>query len=507
MVQGTGNDTSQSSDSTQGLATGVGNLSIQVSRPPGSSLAKSVVPQRPVSDAESQNPREFQINQLRRRFRPKEETNDAGTSLEFGMAPSDPDFPFDLDQLQCILYVPRSYPDQERPKLKVANSQMEDAFQDNIARGFGDIVDTSIRMNNRGTLLGWMNTLDRQLERLLTTTERGPTLKFVPNVGSQDVSKSTGPVRAAPARPEAKMPKGQGQQAIVPVPKVYTAEEKAHAEKRRAMETKQLESRLGRLPQFQRAPDGFSYTVPIELPKLDRLPVPLRSLKTVKLMVPQLYPLESSTVKLQGTDGTEAQSVEVGYAQWAKDNTNLNLMSQVNYLTSNMPNFAKTPLRQPEPVPAPAEAPATTNTPQELQEPVETGVQSDEKPHIRVVPRSPEWSVAENDSGNDTSDISDSEDDLTVDDDEEGGTSVPTTAELSTAERGVALSFPFLELYGIELLELVGLYITIKCERCKEPLDVKNIPQAKDNSDAYSPKTESCNKCANSMSVGRFLRL
>lgn len=515
MAQATGSDTSQSNDPTQGVATGVENLSIQVSRPPGSSLAKAEVPQRPVSNAESQNPREFQINQLRRRFRPKEETDDAGTSLEFGLVPSDPDFPFELDQLQCILYVPRSYPGQERPKLKVVNSEMERAFQHNVARGFDDIVNTSIRMNTRGTLLGWMNTLDRQLERLLTTTERGPTLKFVPNVGSQGVSKGTEPVRVSMPKPQAKVPRNTGpvqrQQAPVPAPKVYTAEERAQAEKRRAMETKQLESRLGRLPQFQRSPDGSSYTVPVQLPKPDRLPVPLRSLKTVKLMVPQLYPLEPSTVKLQGVDCTEAQSVEVGYAQWAKDNSNLNLMSQINYLTSNLSNFAKTPLKQPEPEPEPEpaaaeEEPSAIDT-YELPDHIEPGVQSDEKPHIRVVPRPPEWTVAENDSGNDTSDITDSEDDFTADDDEEGGMSVPTTAELSTAERGVALSFPYLELYGIELLELVGLYITIKCERCKEPLDVKNIPQAKENSDAYSPKTESCNKCANSMSVGMFMTL
>lgn len=509
MAQATGNDTSQSSDPTQGVAAGVGNLSIQVSRPPGGSLARAEAPQRPVSNAESQNPREFQINQLRRRFRPKEETNDDGTSLEFGMAPSDPDFPFELDQLQCILFVPRSYPGQERPKLRVVNSEMDSAFQANVARGFDDIVNTSIRMNTPGTLLRWMNTLDRQLERLLTTTERGPTLKFVPNVGSPSVSKGVEPVRVSMPKPEAKVPRNTGsiqrQQASIPAPKVYTGEEKAQAEKRRAMETKQLESRLGRLPLFQRSSDGLSYTVPVQLPKPDRLPNPLRSLKTVKLMVPQLYPLEPSTVKLLGVDGTETQSVEVGYAQWAKESSDLNLMSQINYLTSNMPNFAKTPLKQlesePEPEPEPAKEPSTIDTP-ELQETLETGLQSDEKPHIRVVPRPPEWNVTENDSGNDTSDITDSEEEFTGDDDEEGGISVPTTAELSTAERGVALSFPFMELYGIELLELVGLYITIKCERCKEPLDVKNIPQAKENSDSYSPKTESCNKCANSMSVG-----
>jgi hypothetical protein len=83
-------------------------------------------------------------------------------------------------------------------------------------------------------------------------------------------------------------------------------------------------------------------------------------------------------------------------------------------------------------------------------------------------------------------------------DSEEGGAPVP--AVLDTPGRGVALSFPFLELYGIELLEVTHLAITIKCERCKESMDIKNVPQLADPKDV--PKTESCKKCANSMSIG-----
>lgn len=502
----------QSRDPIQGVASDIQNLSIKVSQPPGrpSANSSSAAPQRPVSNAESQNPREFQINQLRRRFRPKEETNGTETRLEFGMTPSDPDFPFDMDKLHCSLHVPESYPGQERPKLQVVNADMDSDFRENVARGFDDIVATSMRMNGRGTLLGWMNTLDRQLERLLTTTERGPTLKFVPNVGTGDATVSSGPIKESAPKAGTGQPKSVGfapGPPPVPAARVFTAEEKAGAEKRRAMETKQLESRLGRLPQFQKSSDGLSYTIPIQLTKLDRLPVSLRSLKTAKFAVPQLYPLETSTVKLQGLDNPEAQSVEVGYAQWVGENKSLNLMSQINYLTSNMHNFAKTPLKQ-EPAPAPVGAPAlapTVDTLHERQESVTDTAASDEKPHIRVVPRPPEWSVPENESDNDTSDISDSEEgeELTADDEADGGASVPAVSELNTAERGVALSLPFLELYGIELLELVSLYITIKCERCKEPADVKNIPQAKDNSDAYLPKAETCNKCANSMSVGK----
>lgn len=461
--------------------------------------------QRPVSKAEASNPREFQLNQLRRRFHPTETSNDEGTTLTFGLAPSDPDFPFDMDKLQCILHVPGTYPAQGRPSIKVTNPEMGSAFQENISRGFDDIVDSTIRSGSRGTLLSWMNSLDRHLERLLTTTERGPTLKFVPNVGSKEQSEEQKIVsnmsalavssgkKTYPAPVEKASPK--------PPAPVYTAEEKAQAEKRRAVETKQLDARLGRLPLFQKSNDGLSFVIPIQPTKLDRLPISLRSVKTVKLLVPSLYPLEPSTVHLQGIDSPEGRAVEAGFSQWLEGNKQLNLVSQVNYLTSNMHKFAKTPLKAPEP----ASAPAVSDdiVPSEPPSQAE-GVTLEDKPHVHVVPRPPEWAVGENGSGTDDSDMTPSEDEFSDDDEEEGGAPVPDLPAPTTIERGVALSFPFLELYGIELLELVGLYITIKCDRCKEPLDVRNIPQIKDKSDELSPKIETCKKCANTMSLGRY---
>ncbi|RDH36583.1 hypothetical protein BDQ94DRAFT_138085 [Aspergillus welwitschiae] len=459
--------------------------------------------QRPVSKAEASNPREFQLNQLRRRFHPTETSSDDGTTLTFGLAPSDPDFPFDMDKLQCILHVPGTYPAQGRPSIKVTNPEMGSAFQENISRGFDDIVDSTIRSGSRGTLLSWMNSLDRHLERLLTTTERGPTLKFVPNVGSKEQSEEQKLVsnmsalavssgkKTYPAPVEKVSPK--------PPAPVYTAEEKAQAEKRRAVETKQLDARLGRLPLFQKSNDGLSFVIPIQPTKIDRLPISLRSVKTVKLLVPSLYPLEPSTVHLQGIDSPEGRAVEAGFSQWLEGNKQLNLVSQVNYLTSNMHKFAKTPLKAPEPAPAPAVSDVIV--PSEPPSQAE-GVTLEDKPHVHVVPRPPEWAVGEDGGGTDDSDMTPSEDEFSDDDEEEGGAPVPDLPAPTTTERGVALSFPFLELYGIELLELVGLYITIKCDRCKEPLDVRNIPQIKDKSDELSPKIETCKKCANTMSLG-----
>jgi hypothetical protein len=444
------------------------------------------------------------MNQLRRRFRPTESTDDAGTTLTFGMPPSDPDFPFDLDKLQCILHVPLSYPGRERPTLKVVNPDMESAFQANVARGFDDIVDSTLRSGGRATLLYWMNTLDRHLERLLTTTERGPTLKFVPNFGGKQKLETQGIVQGVKSMTVSSASKPALKQESLPTPvippRVYTAEEKTQAEKRRAVETKQIEARLGRLPLFQKSKDGLSFVVPIQPPKPDRLPASIRSVKTIKLSVPKLYPLHQSSLELQGVDRTEALPVELGFAQWVEGNADLNLMSQINYLTANMHNFAKTPIEAPqESIDIASNVPPTdTENSEELSAPKDSTLE--DRPHVHVVPRPPEWTVDERSSESEDTDMTDSEDNFTDEDD--GGAPVPSLQE-PTVERGVALSFPFLEIYGIELLELVGLCITIKCDRCKEQMDVKNVPQVKDKTDALSPKVESCKKCANTMSFGK----
>lgn len=513
MQAGSANGVENSRSSLQGVATDVRNLSINDTKevravPQAGAKSSFHAGQRPVSKAESSSPREFQINQLRRRFHPKETTDGSGTSLTIEMAPSDPDFPFELDKLQCILHVPLSYPGKGRPTLKVINSDMERAFQANIERGFDDIVDSALRTGGRGTLLNWMNSLDRHLERLLTTTERGPTLKFIPNVGSKEAQERRAPEQVRVSHPDTptteRKPVPKPTASVTNVPKVYTAEEKAQAERRRTVETKQIKARLGRLPLFQKSRDELSFVIPVQPSKVERLPVPLRPIKAVKLLVPRLYPLEPSSIELQGVKSPEARSVEVGFSQWVKANAQLNLMSQINYLTSNMHTLATTTLESGLEL---KEEPATTSVglpeesaPSGSNNPV---MEVEDKPHIRIIARPPEWSAGDTDDGSEISEFSTSDDFTDGDeDDEDGGAPVPDMPA-STAERGVALSFPYLELYGIQLLELVGLYITVKCDRCKEPLDVKNIPQAKDKVDVLSPKVETCKKCTNTMSLGK----
>ncbi|KAL4886982.1 hypothetical protein BJY04DRAFT_44614 [Aspergillus karnatakaensis] len=462
--------------------------------------AGSNASQRPVSQTETSNPRQFQINQLRRRYRPTETTDESGTTLSFGLKPSDPDFPFELERLECLLNVPSTYPARGRPSLTVTNPELGSAFQQNVSRGFDDIVDSSLRMGDRSTLLNWMNTLDRHLERLLTTTERGPTLKFIPNAGKKeemDDQKLVDNLNLLALAHESKPKQVTSKPIVMPRP-TFTTEERAQAEKRRAVETKQLEARLGRLPLFKKWSDGRSFAIPIQPTKVDRLPISIRSVKTVKLTVPPLYPLELSSIELQGVQGKESRAVEIGFSQWLEGNLQLNLISQVNYLASNMHSFAKTVV---EPAPQPEPKVAVEEVPEEPQD-VESDDSIDaDKPHIHYVQRPPEWTIQNSGSGSDQTDFSTEEDEYS-DDEEDGGAPVPELPEPATTEHGVALSFPFFELYGIELLELVGPYITIKCDRCKELLDVRNVPHTKDNDGTLSPKVEVCKKCSNSMSIG-----
>lgn len=509
ITRSTADDTSKSA---QSMVAETRNLRIGDSSPTQRSAADaSVQPQRPVSKIEQSDPREFQINQLRRRYRPHEVNEENGSTLTFGLVPSDPDFPFELERLQCVLHIPKSYP-RERPSLKVTNSEMEAAYQANVARGFDDIVDFTYRSNGRGTLLGWLNNLDKKLESLLTTLERGTTFKFFANVGDGKTAKEPRKsVEETDSQSSVPRPTVSAQNAAAPprpsqsrdVSPKHTFEAKAAAERRRAQEIKQLEARLGRLPMFQKLPDGRTFVIPVQPMKKDNLPRALQALKTVKLFVPQLYPLENSSIKLQGVEGDEAKATELGFTQWVEQTSQLSLVSQINYLASNIHKFAETPLSDQNHVDTAALAVEVDSKNDEVEQtPPEMLLQDDEdRPHLHVIPRPPEWSVPGTHSEDEESGESSYDEDEFSEEEEEGGAPVPAAVDNNTSGRGVALSFPYLELYGIELLELTSLNITVKCERCKVPVDIKNVPQITEEKGQMA-KQESCLKCANNMSFG-----
>ncbi len=456
-----------------------------------------VVP-KPVSRAQVDNPREFQIQQLKRRFSPIVTAEDGGTTLTFQMAPSDPDFPFEMTGLECVLHVPRTYPKNGRPSLQVTNKEMGRGYQFNVERGFASMAASS----PQATLLELMNRLDRQLESLLTEP-KAETLKIVPNIAASGSIHRPENAGRQPHDVSATVTKHVP--AANPQVPSYTWEQTRAAEARRAAESRQLETRLGRSPMFSKSADGLVYTLPIDPGKPGELPVPLQAVKLVRLHVPIRYPLEPCRVELVGVPQEAARNTEKGFKRRAKVNPETTLLGHINYLVQHMHTLAAVAIE--DPVSTELHLPIdrlTVNDAKQASHPATAplGDQWD-RSHIKVIPRPPEWSANHDDEEGDSddSDAEDSTDDFTDEVEHDEAIGPNPEGNVTRPERGILISFPFLELHSIELLELLALSITVKCERCKDTMDIKNLRDTV-KIGASGVRSESCKKCANTMSIG-----
>lgn len=481
---------------------------------PGSSSASSSRPrrldtahnlervQKPVTLAQKNDPRNFQLNQLRRRFRPEETTIGNDTSLSFKLIPSDPDFPFELEALDCQILIPSTYPEAGMPTLRVMNEEIGDKLRDNVEKAFYTLVDTDIKRKKPGTLLGYMNTIDKQLEQLLSGRTL-QTFKFVGNVqglgnSQYSISNEQAPKVSLPIRHAVPEPGNK-----------FTASEKSAAEARRSDEIRQLEARLGRISSFSKSADGTVFTVPIEPNKPGRLPTPLKSVQSVKLIVPLLYPLEQCEIEIPGISKEDARPTESAFKIWSASKKGASLSARINYLAQNMHIMANRSVPAEEKTDTDVQSFTTpVETPAETSDPAQPSTVDEDvldRPHIQVVPRPPEWSMP-NDGGDDDGDSDDSDDfdsESGYSDDEDDGDGGIEIPDLQEPACQILLSFPYVELYGVELLEVKSLHITVKCDRCREVMDVKNV-KAGDGDEKGPVKVESCKKCANYMSIGRL---
>lgn len=412
--------------------------------------------------------------------------SDGSTSLVFKLPPSDPDFPFELAYLDCDLRVPEDYP-EERPVLLVRNKDIPRGFGINVERGWERLAEE----RKDATLLALTHALDKHLEAFLSE-QKVETVKLVAFEGVKDTRHldakppTPGPVMSEPARPVAPALKP-----FVPEPS-YTKDQIPEAKARRAQEVRQLEARMGRMPLFRRSADGVIFTLPFEPKRRAELPSGIRMVASMHLIIPVLYPLQDLRVQLNDSDPEVAEPIEELFTQRAAEQKQMNLMSHVNYLTQNLHTLAKQ---------AQALAPKveTPQVPQEEPGPVQTeagpsGVGRKDKSHIQVIPRPPEWNVEHGESGS-------GEDSLESDDTDEGGAALgesedePTaTLPEETPERGTMISFPSIELHGIELLQVSMLGITVKCDRCKTINEFKSLKPGQEKADA-------CKKCTAPMAA------
>ena len=438
--------------------------------------------------------------QVVRRFSPRRQEEQDGTHLEFKLAPSDPDFPFELDGMQCELTVPPDWPTDGKPRLRVRNSEIPRGYQINIENGFDGLI------HSNRTLLASLNELDKNLERLLIS-EKAQTVKIVANAYRNDPSV---PQVSQATSPEIRKEPSVAVSASSP-PK-YTPEQLREARSKREADIRQLEARMNRATLFNKSADGTSFNVPVQIPKAGRLPVSLRELKEVIVSVPPLYNLEPCSVKLKGVAGAEVSNVEMAFERQARQEPAQTLMAHVNYLTQHMHSMATEPVSQ-SPLATTKREPETpqnlkidTKSTAAVQEKPREQIFDRERPHIKIIPRPPEWDLPADDADDDSSDFGDSEEgtgDSEEDEDphDNGGAALPTADTGPTATgNSIVVSFPSIELYGIDLLELVSLALTLKCERCKSTVDIKNLrPNTSDN--ATSVTLTDCPKCASSMAA------
>lgn len=408
---------------------------------------------------------------------------DNRTSLVLKLVPSDPDFPFEIAALDCTLSVPKDYP-ASNPGLVVTNKEMDRGFQINVETGFDAIVEAS----PNGTLLQYLNALDKQLEQFLAAP-KAETVKLIVHKNKTATAAVPQAMREAEPEPARMLPP----QFSKPEAQICSAEQLGNAKSKREQDVRQIEARLGRLPQFSKASDGLSFVLPIEPRKRNDLPISLQAIRTVKLIVPLLYNLEPCRIEPQGVYGEDVRNLQDAFRIRALENSDLSLMAHLNYLSQNMHVMALSITKKQAPDVVAVSGESTRKAPPE---PTPSLPELDGRSHIITIPRPPEWSIPRTAPGLGGSDSSDSGDESA---EEISGREEQQAVQHAGPERGIAISLPHLELYGIEILELFSPSITIKCTRCKTQVDIANL---KNNSEVSSVRSETCMKCGVIFAIG-----
>lgn len=461
------------------------------------SPSSRVVP-KPVPAAQKDDPRRYQLEQLRRRFQPQETVaSDKSTSLVFKLTPSDPDFPFELAYLDCDLRVPPDYP-EERPTLSVRNRNIPRGFSINVERGWERLA----RERKKSTLLALVNALDKNLEQFLSE-QKVETVKLMNFEGFKDTRHiddrhSTPEPAALPVQSSA--PQNPSPRPVLREP-TFTKEQVAEAKERRAREVRAVEARMGRMSGFRRSADGVVFTLPIEPKRREELPPGVKSVRTINLIVPILYPLQDVRVHLVEAEAEDAEPVEELFAQKAVElKDRFNLMALVNYLSCNLFKLIKEAQAAARKAKAEA-AKLKPQVPVEEASGLETGsgranapaiIRQGDESHIQYIERPPEWSLVRTESDEDSSGM---------DEDDEGGAALEEDVAGETAilledtpERGTMMSFPNVELHGVEILQVSLLSLSVKCNRCKTINEFKNLKPGQDKADV-------CKKCNNPMAA------
>ncbi|KAG0125471.1 hypothetical protein HOY82DRAFT_492909 [Tuber indicum] len=463
----------------------------------------SKVVKRPVTRGRS----EF-ISQVLRRFECRGQVAD--TEITVSMSPSDPDFPYDIKKLVFKLSVPKSYPESRDvlPSIKVINEDIPIGFRVNIERGFDGLA----TRKEDATLLDLLNSLDRCLEGFLGT-EKVETLKIVPNTSqftSRQPNRSQAPITIAqPPKPSVTL-------MALPIDNL-TLEEVCAVQDRRQHETRRLEARMRESRIFRKSEDGTRFTIPIEPRKKYQLPIPLQKVTSAVLIVPLSYDIDRPWLEFPGVPEDVVRRVNNGFAKQIQKNPKFTLMENINALYSNLHIMAtqeeSSENQHEEHIEETAQSledlivdPTATTVPSKEKP---SGLVLEDKVHVQVIPRPPDWNVPEDGESDDDESSEYDSDDYVSDDhgsnqDEDAG-GAGGQVDQKAIERGTAMSLPGIDMPGVQLLEIAKLNATIKCLKCKKELEVNDLKPALPGKGS-KPKLSQCEKCSQVLGIGRFRR-
>lgn len=314
------------------------------------------------------------------------------------------------------------------------------------------------------TLLALIRALDENLETILSEP-KAETVKLV-------TFRDTRPPAQRPPSPKPTRPEPP----VASEP--WTRDQMAAAKARRTRELGQLQARMGRLPGFQRSVDDVVFTLPIEPHRPSELRAGLRSVSSLHLIVPRLYPLQKLRVQLNDVAAVDAEPVEDLFAAKAAEKKHMTLTSHVNHLVQNLAAWDR---QARDAAPAVEEQTAPQGAP--------SAPESKGKGHVHVIPRPPEWDVGPDGDGQDSGESGSDPEDQT---EPEGGAALPDEAEPTGGragpQRGAMVTLPGVELNGIELLELSLLSISVRCGRCRAINELTGL--------GPGAETTSCSRCA-----------
>ncbi|EPQ66233.1 hypothetical protein BGT96224_104, partial [Blumeria graminis f. sp. tritici 96224] len=214
---------------------------------------------RPEPKSQQLRLRELELDQVREHFLLRETCLTNQTLMRFELKPSDPDFPYEIEALDCEISVPTTYP-QSRPGLKVLNKEIPRGFVLNLEIGFQSIAQEMFH----ATVVEILGAFDKRLEALLSAPEQ-EALKFISNHDRRHLSIPSKSSNSSTIS----IPCNHVDQLIVvssvkqssnPHPceewQTFTTEQKLEAFGRRESERKKLEARMGRLPLYKKSTDG-----------------------------------------------------------------------------------------------------------------------------------------------------------------------------------------------------------------------------------------------------------